>query len=199
MIVIIYLRVNIWGKKANVQNINNLKICKNSQIFVELLKSRSGKNSSLEYHRRPSFFGDPPGLHIGDPQIFLGDLKVFIRDTRIIFWKPPDFPLRPKIFSETSDVTVIFIGKPQISLESKMSPMKSGGKYGVCDEMLWVSNEIRGSPMISFGSQKKIRGLQRKSVVSDAMLGVSNENLWVSYEMTVEVSNERGSPIVFQW
>ena len=31
-------------------------------------------------------------------------------------------------------------------------------------------------------------------MVFDDMLGVSNENLWVSYEMTVEVSNERGSP-----
>ena len=72
---------------------------------------------------------------------------------------------------------------------------------------IWASpTKIWGLQWKYVGLKWKSRRLQRKYWVSNENMWVFNENMWdsneklgVSFETSMEDSNERGSPIVLQW
>ena len=131
-----------------------------------------------------------------------------------------------EVSNETLEVTnenMNLQWKSGVQTEIWKSPTKIWGfkwKSGVSNENFWVSNENMGSPLKIWGSPTRIwasptkiwglqwkyvglkwesRRLQRKYWVSNENMWDSNEKLGVSFETSMEDSNERGSPIVLQW
>ena len=110
-------------------------------VYISIYFEYGNKSSSLEYHQRPPFIGDPNNHLIGTPAppltpIFIRDQKLVIRDPIFLPENPsflleiPDFHWRPSAFLPRPH---IFIGEPKfligvlkLFIKEKLWMLKNG-------------------------------------------------------------------------